>query len=419
MPRFSYEAVTTDGTTITNVTEADNKSDAVSKLRNMGYFPTKVDEVGAEEEKKQKISIPWFSGRIKATDIDFFSYQLSTLINAAVPLTRSLSILIEQIENDSLRRIVEQIKYDVEHGSTLYDALAQHPNLFSELYVNMVKAGETGGVLGVVLERLAVTSERQRNLRNEVLSALIYPMILLGMSTCTIAVLVIFIIPRFTSMFDELGVALPAATRLLIGISGFMGSYWWVISLGIVAIVWGTRRYVKTDKGRVVFDKIKLKIPMIGSIFETFILSRFARTLGTLLENGVVMLPALGIVKETVGNVLYRDAIETGEEEIKRGANLAKPLEDSRIFPPLVTHMIAVGEESGEPEQILTKLADYYDMEIEKKTNKVYKCSWSSTDFDNGYNRRIYGNSYDFTDITGRYWNGSIKHGVCMNTHAE
>lgn len=371
MARFSYEAVTSDGNTISNVTEADNKSDAVSKLRNMGYFPTKVVEVGVKEEEKREIRIPWLSGRIKASEIEFFSYQLSTLVNSAVPLTRALGILIEQIENNRLRQIIEQVKYDVEHGSTLYDALAQHPNLFSELYVNMVKAGETGGVLGIVLERLAATSERQRNLKNEVLSALIYPMILLGLSTVTIAVLVIFIIPRFTSMFNELGVVLPTPTRILISVSGFMGSYWWIILLGIVAVAWGIRRYIKTEKGRELFDKIKLKIPMIGGVAETFVLSRFTRTLGTLLENGVVMLPALGIVKETVGNVLYRDAIENGEEEIKRGANLAKPLEESGIFPPLVTHMIAVGEESGEPEQILIKLADYYDMEIEKKLTRV------------------------------------------------
>lgn len=371
MPRFSYEAVTNDGITVSNVTEADNKTDAVSKLRNIGYFPTKVVEVGAEEEKKREIRIPWFSERIKASDIEFFSYQLSTLVNSAVPLTRALGIIIEQIENDRLRQVVEQVKYNVEHGSTLYAALAEHPKLFSELYVNMVKAGETGGVLGVVLERLAANSERQRNLKNEVLSALMYPMILLGLSTVTVAILVVFIIPRFTSMFKELGVTLPTPTRILIGVSGFMESYWWVILLGIVAAVFGIRRYIKTETGRVVFDKIKLKVPLLGSVVETFVLSRFTRTLGTLLENGVVMLPALGIVKETVGNVLYRDAIEAGENEIKRGANLAKPLEESRIFPPLVTHMIAVGEESGDPEQILMKLADYYDMEIEKKLARV------------------------------------------------
>lgn len=371
MARFSYEAVTSDGAAISNVTEADNKANAISKLRNIGYFPTKVVEVGAEEEKKREIRIPWISGRIKASDIEFFSYQLSTLVNSAVPLTRALEIIIEQVDNNKLRQIIEQVKYDVEHGSTLYAALSEHPNLFSDLYVNMVKAGETGGVLGVVLERLAANSERQRNIKNEVLSALMYPIILMGLSVVIVTVLVAFIIPRFTSMFEELGVALPTPTRILLGVSGFMGSYWWVILLGIAAAVFGIRWYIKTEKGRVVFDKIKLKVPLLGSVLETFVLSRFVRTLGTLLENGVVMLPALGIVKETVGNVLYRDAIETGENEIKRGADLATPLTDSEVFPPLVTHMIAVGEESGEPEQILLKLADYYDREIEKKLSRL------------------------------------------------
>jgi len=373
MPRFNFEAVTSDGITISNITEAENKSDAISKLRNMGYFPTEVIEVGAEAERKKKyeIHIPWFSDRIKASDIEFFSYQLSTLVNSAVPIIQSLGIIIEQIDNSRFRQIIEQIKYDVEHGATLHAALAEHPKLFSELYVNMVKAGETGGVLGAVLERLAAFSERQRNLKNEVLSAMMYPIILLGLSVVTASVLIIFIIPRFTSMFQELGIVLPTPTRILISTSAFMSSYWWVILIGIIAIVFGLRRYIKTEKGKVVFDKVKLKIPLVGGIVETFVLSRFARTLGTLLENGVVMLPALGIVKETVGNVLFRNAIEEGENEIRRGASIAKPLEESAIFPPLVTHMIAVGEESGEPEKILMKLADYYDMEIEKKLQRV------------------------------------------------
>lgn len=371
MPRFSYEAVTSDGITISNVTEAETKADAISKLRNMGYFPTNVNVIGAKEGKKGEIKIPWLSGRIKASEIEFFSYQLSTLINSAVPLIRSLAILIEQIDNVNLRQKIEQIKYNVEHGSTLHSALSEHPKLFSGLYVNMVKAGETGGVLGVVLERLASFSERQRNLKNEVLSAMMYPIILLGLSAITASILVIFIIPRFTSMFSEMGIVLPTPTRILIGTSAFMGSYWWVILLGITALVFGIRRYVKTEKGAEVFDRVKLKVPLVGGILETFVLSRFARTLGTLLENGVVMLPALGIVKETVGNVLFRNAIENGENEIKRGANLATPLEDSGVFPPLVTHMISIGEESGEPEQILIKLADYYDMEIEKNLVRV------------------------------------------------
>jgi type II secretory pathway component PulF len=293
------------------------------------------------------------------------------LINAHVPLSRALGITLEQVTNPRLSQVVSQVKHDVEHGSTLYDALAQHPKVFSELYVNMVKAGEAGGVLGVVLERLAEFSERQRLLRTEVTSALFYPAILLTLSIAAVFILMTFVIPQFTSMFSELDVELPGPTRFLIAVTSFMGAYWWLLLIGILAGVLAIRQYIRTDNGRLAFDRLKIKLPILGEIFSTFALARFTRTMATLLENGVVLLPALRVVKDTIGNRVYSNAVAAAENELERGSTLSRELENSKVFPALLTHMIAIGEESGGPEQMLAKLSDYYDMEIKKNLERL------------------------------------------------
>jgi type II secretory pathway component PulF len=267
--------------------------------------------------------------------------------------------------------VVEQVKYDVEHGSTFYDALAQHPKVFSELYVNMVRAGEAGGVLGVVLERLAEFAERQRHLKSEVISALFYPAILLSLSIIAVLVLMTFVIPKFTAMFTELNVDLPGPTRLLISTADFLGAYWWMLLIGGVGVVLGIKQYVRTESGRFAFDKLKLKLPVVGGIFSTFALVRFTRTMSTLLENGVILLPALRVVKDTIGNLVYSNAVAEAAKEIERGSTLSRQFQEGQVFPPLLTHMIAIGEESGAPEQMLAKLSEYYDTEIKKSLERL------------------------------------------------
>ena len=311
MPRFRYEALTTAGTVVTNTQEASSKAELVSKLKVMGYWPTSIVEDTAETQDRKGIQIPFLPTRIKATEIEFFTYQMATLINAHVPLSRALSVTLEQITSVELKRVVEQVKYDVEHGSPLNDALAQHPRVFSDLYVNMVRAGEAGGVLGVVLERLAEFAERQRILKTEVTSALFYPAILLVLSIGAVAVLMTFVIPKFTGMFAELDVALPGPTRFLISVTNFLSAYWWIIlvvGIGSIAVL---RQYLRTESGRVTFDRVKLKLPIIGVIFSNFALVRFTRTMATLLENGVILLPALRVVKDTIGNLVYGNAVAT------------------------------------------------------------------------------------------------------------
>lgn len=371
MPRFRYEALTSTGTVVNNTQEASSKAELVSKLKVMGYWPTSIVEDTAELQDRKGIQIPFLPARIKAAEVEFFTYQMATLINAYVPLSRALGVTLEQITNLELRRVVEQIRYDVEHGSPLNDALAQHPRVFSDLYVNMVKAGEAGGVLGVVLERLAEFAERQRLLKTEVTSALFYPAILLVLSIGAVAILMTFVIPKFTGMFAELDVALPGPTRFLIGITNFLSVYWWIILIAGIGGVVAIRRYISTESGRLTFDRVKIKLPIIGVIFTNFALVRFTRTMATLLENGVILLPALRVVKDTIGNSVYGNAVASAEQEIERGSTLSRELERSAVFPPLLTHMVAIGEESGDPEQMLTKLSVYYDLEIKKNLERL------------------------------------------------
>ena len=371
MPRFRYEALTNTGTVVTNTQEASDKAELVSRLKVMGYWPTSIVEDTAETQDRPRIRIPFLPARIKPAEVEFFTYQMATLINAYVPLSRALGVTLEQITNIELKRVIEQVKYDVEHGSPLNDALAQHPRVFSELYINMVKAGEAGGVLGVVLERLAEFAERQRLLKNEVTSALFYPAILLVLSIGAVAVLMTFVIPKFTGMFAELDVALPGPTRFLIGVTNFLSFYWWIILIAGIGGFVTLRQYIRTASGQLTFDRVKLKLPIIGIIFSNFALVRFTRTMATLLENGVILLPALRVVKDTIGNSVYGTAIANTEQEIERGSTLARELERSAVFPPLLTHMVAIGEESGDPEQMLTKLSVYYDLEIKKNLERL------------------------------------------------
>ncbi len=372
MPLFRYEAITHGGGNVKNTLEADSKAELISRLRQMGYWPTTVVEE-TEEETPTDIR-RWLKigqGGVKPADVEFFTYQLATLVNAHVPLPRALEVTLGQIQNPALHRIVSQVKYDVEHGATFNDALSQHPKVFSDLYINMVKAGESGGVLGIVLERLAGFAERQRLLKNDVISALFYPIILLTLSISAVTVLMILVIPKFTAMFNDLGVELPLPTRILIGTTDIFQTYWWVALVIIIVTVAGVRQYLKLEAGQVWFDRLKLKVPLIGPIISTFAIVRFTRTMATLLENGVRMLPALAVVKDTIGNKVYSNVVAEAEVEVEQGSTLSRELGKSKDFPEFVTHMVAVGEESGEPVHMLSKLSEYYDIEIKKSLERL------------------------------------------------
>lgn len=369
MPRFDYQAMTKTGSVVTGTLEAGNSTELTSKLKGSGYYPMSVSEVVVEE--KRRIPGLRLGGRVKQSEVEFFSYQLATLINSGVQLIRALRVASEQVTNVTLRDAIDQIRYDVEHGSTLHDALGRHTKIFSDLYINIVRAGETSGVLGLVLARLADFSEKQRKLKSAVISALFYPMILIFVGLAIGAVLTLFVIPRLSTMFTEFGAELPWPTQVLMTITGLVRGFWWVVLLLIVGSVIGLRRYGRTDVGKYNIDKFKLRLPLIGTIFSTAALSRFSRTLGTLLGNGVPILQSLAIVRETTGNTVYRRVIEESEKEVERGESLANSLQRSGQFPALVTHMLSIGEESGNPQEMLEKLSEYYDTEMDKQLERI------------------------------------------------
>jgi type IV pilus assembly protein PilC len=370
MPRYKYEAMTKAGSVVSGLAEADSTNELIARLKGSGYFPTEVS-LEKVEEKKQKMPFLGFLHKVKASEVEFFSYQLATMVNSGIRLIRALSVATEQITNMMFRDAVDQVRYDVEHGSTFHDALAKHRNIFSDLYVNIVSAGEAGGVLGLVLSRLAEFSEKQRKLKSAVISAMFYPIILVCLGSIIGLVLTLFVLPRLSGMFAEMGAALPMPTRILMAFTGVIKQYWWIIFGFIIIVVVAVRRYSRTDKGKHNIDRLKLKLPLIGTISRISAMSSFSRTLGTLLDNGVQILASLAIVRATMGNVVYRGVIENSEKEIERGESLASSLQKSGVFPALVTHMLAIGEESGRPQDMLMKLSEYYEAEMDKQLERV------------------------------------------------
>tara|TARA_B100001146_G_scaffold224812_1_gene244265 strand:- start:1280 stop:2500 length:1221 start_codon:yes stop_codon:yes gene_type:complete len=371
MPRFRYQALTNTGSTVSNVEDANSKAELVSSLKIRGYWPTDIVEDiegNDDEESKFRFSI---RRRVKPKDVEFFTYQIGTLINSHIPLARALDITLEQIASITLRQVIHQVKYDVEHGSTFANALAEHPKVFSDLYINMVKAGEAGGVLGVVLARLAEFAEGQRHLKNEVVSALFYPAVLFVLSGLAIAVLMVAVVPKFTVMFEDMGTQLPPLTRGLIGFANFVSGFWWIILIMIIVLSIAFSRFIQLENGRLIFDRIKIRLPLIGQVFNSFAIIRFTQTMATLMENGVTLLPALRVVKDTIGNKVYSNAVLSAEQEIERGSTLARELERTKVFPPVVMHMISVGEESGSPQQMMSKLSEYYDLETKKNLERL------------------------------------------------
>lgn len=363
--------MTKAGAVVNGSLEAENQNDLISKLRVNGYYAMDITSDVAKE--KRKIPFISFMRRVKGSEVEFFSYQLSTMVNAGIRLPRALAVATEQITNPTFRNAVDKVRDDVEHGSEFYNALSQHKNIFSDLYVNIVKAGETGGVLGLVLARLAEFSEKQRKLKTAVISALFYPIILMALGTIIGTVLMLFVIPRLSGMFAEMGAALPMPTRILMGMTNTIKKPWLMsIIIAVIGIsIFAIRRYSKTVSGKRNLDKFKLKLPLAGSIFRISAMTRFARTLGTLLDNGVLILPSLAIVRETVGNNIYRDVIVNSEREVERGESLASSLQKSGEFPGLVTHMLAIGEEAGKPQDMLLKLSEYYEAEMDKQLERV------------------------------------------------
>jgi type IV pilus assembly protein PilC len=355
MTTFTYTARALNGQLKSATIDAKNREDAVSQLRKQKLTVIKVDE-----QTKKKTG-----GRIKMRDIVIFTRQFATMINAGLPLVQALDILAKQSENPALKEVTRQIVFDVESGHTVADALRKHPKAFTDLYTNMVAAGEAGGILDTILLRLAVFLEKNDALVRKVKGAMIYPGVILSVAIIAIAVLLLFVIPVFKEMFASVGMALPLPTRIVIALSEFLQGYWYLVGGGLFGAVWMMRAYYATNNGRRTIDGALLKFPILGDVLRKSAVSRFTRTLGTLISSGVSILEGLEITAKTAGNRIIQDAIMESRASIAGGESIAAPLQKSQVFPPMVISMIAVGESTGGLDEMLSKIADFYDEEVD------------------------------------------------------
>jgi len=366
MPVYEYTALDGSGKSVNGIIDADSPVAARQRLRGTGVFPVEVKETTSKPKdlRPGSVSVSSLLKRVKPGEISIATRQLATLLGAGVPLVASLEGLVSQITNPVLKKIMAEIKESVNEGNSLAFALADYPRIFSGVYINMVRAGEASGSLDVVLDRLADLGEHQHALRARFKAALAYPVFMFFVGTLVLFFLVTFVIPKITPVFEEMHQTLPVPTVLLINASSFLKSFWWVILIAaaIGAIVIGQLK--KTPKGQYMWDEAKLRMPIFGPINRKIALARFARTLGSLLQGGVPLMSALQIVRNVANNILIADVIDVAMEEIQAGKDLASPLGQSRWFPSIVIQMIAVGEQSGELENMLGKVADTYERDV-------------------------------------------------------
>jgi type IV pilus assembly protein PilC len=357
MPQYTYTARAVNGELKSATIDAPSRDDVIKQLRQLKLNVVKIDEGTANRKKR--------GGSIKMRDVVIFTRQFSTMINAGLPLVQALDILATQSENPALKDVTRQVVFDVESGNTLADAMRKHPRAFSDLYVNMVAAGEAGGILDTILMRLAVFMEKNDALVRKVKGAMIYPGVIISVAAIAITVLLIFVIPTFENMFASVNLALPLPTRIVIGISRGLKSYWYIVLGAAMGIYFAIRNYYRTSGGKLTIDKLLLKMPVLGDVLRKSAVSRFTRTLGTLISSGVSILDGLEITAKTSGNRVIQDAIMESRSSIAGGDTIAAPLKKSAVFPPMVISMIAVGEQTGGLDEMLTKIADFYDEEVD------------------------------------------------------
>jgi type IV pilus assembly protein PilC len=390
MPTFNYVAMDSRGKETKGTLDVASQNEAISRLKEMGYFPTKVveaDKPKAKGEKKGKsarsggagtggkrrkslnlnIKIPGLGGRVKPKILTTFTRQLATLVDAGLPLLRGLRVLERQEKNATLRGVINDLATAIEGGSTFSEGLAQHPKIFNRLYVNMVKAGELGGVLEVVLNRLAEFMEKAEKIKGKVKAAMFYPSAVIIVAVAILTILMVFVIPKFEQIFNDMleGRGLPRFTEFVLGISRFVSEHAILTAIGVIAFFILFRLFLKLKIGRKLFDQFKLHFPLLGPLVSKVAISRFARTLGTLVSSGVPILQALTIVRETSGNVIISEAVGAVHESVKEGETITAPLEESRVFPPMVISMVDVGEQTGALPEMLMKIADNYDDEVD------------------------------------------------------
>jgi type IV pilus assembly protein PilC len=395
MPKFKYVAMDSRGKETKGVLEVSSQADAINRLKEMGFFPTKVTEAekpkdakGGKNDKKGKaaasgggggkkkgkgITIPGFGGKVKPKVLCTFTRQLATLVDAGLPLLRGMRVLEKQERNPTLKRIINDLAVSIEGGSTFSEGLAQHPKTFNRLFINMVKAGELGGVLEVVLNRLAEFMEKAEKIKGKVVAAMFYPAAVMTVAMGILILLMVVVVPKFQVIFQDLlgGEAMPGFTVFILNISNTVANQFPAVAAGAVVLFILFKLGIKTKIGRKIWDRLKLNFPVVGPVISKVAISRFARTLGTLVSSGVPILQALQIVKETSGNVIVSNAVIAVHESVKEGETITAPLEASGVFPPMVISMVDVGEQTGALPEMLMKIADNFDDEVDNAVSAM------------------------------------------------
>lgn len=369
MPVYEYSALDGSGKKLKGIIDADSQAAARQKIRNAGNYPVDIRESTpiSKKQKEGKTSFLTLGQRITKQEVHVATRQLATLLSAGIPLVQALNGLIDQTQNQSLKKVVAQLKDSVNEGNSFTVSLSDHPRLFSKIFVNMVKAGEASGSLDIVLEQLADFGETQHALRSRISAALIYPIILSLVAIIILVLLLIIVVPNITKVFEDTQQALPLPTIILIDTSNFLSQYWWLLGLFIAGVFVGIRMLIQQPKGKRVWDRLKLTMPLFGDLNIKIIAARFGRTLGSLLQSGVPLVTSLRIVRNMFNNVYMADIIDEATDELEKGGSLSKILRGSRWFLPMMVQMIAVGEQSGSLEKMLNKVAESYEKEVEVK----------------------------------------------------
>jgi type IV pilus assembly protein PilC len=361
MPEFVWKGVNRKGKKKKGEMEAESENFVRLSLRRQGIEATKIKP----KPKDLFENVKFLQPRVTEKDIVVMTRQFATMIDAGLPLVQCLEILYSQQDNRTFKQILKNIKEDVEEGSTFADALKQHPDVFDDLFVNLVSAGEIGGILDIILNRLAAYIEKASKLKKKVKGAMTYPIVVMVIAVLVVAVILIFVIPVFQSMFADFGKALPAPTQVVVAISDFVTSYILYIIVGVVVLIFAFRRFYKTERGRALVDDLVLKAPVFGMLLRKVAVAKFTRTLGTMISSGVPILDSLDIVAATAGNKTIEEAIRETRQSISEGRTIAEPLADSEVFPSMVVQMISVGEATGALDTMLGKIADFYDDEVD------------------------------------------------------
>lgn len=367
MPVFEYSALNAKGKNVSGIIDCESARAARQKLRATKIYPVSIKEVDHPAKKAEKGSMPSLRpfSRVPASEITMMTRQMATLLTAGFPLVTAIDTLIKQTGSPTFKKIISRVKDSIEEGKSFAAALSDYPNIFSQIYINMIRAGEASGTLEIVLERLADISESQTALNSKIKASLAYPIFMAFIGTVVLFLLLTFVVPNMTTIFSDMGQTLPLPTRILIGTSDFLSSWWWMFALLMGAFIYGFIAFRKTEKGKYMIDSFLLKFPITGDLVLKLAVARFSRTLGSLLENGVSMMSALEVVKNVAGNILISDTIAGATKEVEQGHELGVALSATKTFPFLSIQMIKVGEQSGELETMLNKVADVYEKEVE------------------------------------------------------